>query len=316
MSPILAGTFAAGAVGLVAVGAVVALAIYLLVRQPTAADVAYLAGGTVADAAAAAFYRAYLVRQLHFRGAGGLVGVAFAVAMAARYDAGPTLFFSGGPVPLADSLLMGVAGVVVGGLAAESYRIGRNTGLAEANLEARDRFAPPQVILAARLALAAAALVAAGCAAAGLGAGGWWTVAAGAVIVALAEWTQRAIRDRRRPAGPPEVTAADQAVRMFAGRTAAWLELSIGSLSLSWVVPAPDQSEPLGAAEFFLGAASLALAVFALVRSSVRAPRAFRRALAAAGATTVPGGRAATGGAAAAGRPAAANTAPNQRAPA
>ncbi|MDR2453412.1 MAG: hypothetical protein LBD51_02430 [Bifidobacteriaceae bacterium] len=307
MLPNPAEMLARGAAGLVAVGGIVALAVYLLVRKPTPADVAWLAGGAAPDAAAAAFYRAYLARQLRFRGAGGLIGVAFAAALAVRYGVGLVLFFNDGPLPLADALFMGVAGVIVGGLAAESYRIGRRADAAEASLEARDRFAPAKVMLAARLTLAASALVAVASAAGGLGAAGCWTVVVCAVPVALGEWTQRAIRDRRRLAGPPEVMAADQAVRGFAGRTAAWLELAIAMLTLGWVLPAWDG---LG----LLGLGCVVLAVIALIRSSVRAPRAFRRTFAAAPAGLAPavGGPSAAGGPAAGG-PAALNTAPDQK---
>ncbi|MDR2379660.1 MAG: hypothetical protein LBE08_00530 [Bifidobacteriaceae bacterium] len=282
MKPVLAATLAMSVIGLVAAGGVIVLVVYLLVRKPTAADVAWLAGGIAPDADAAAFYCAYLTRQLRFRSAGGLIGVIFAAAMAVRYEGELALSIGAGPIPLTDPLFMGVAGVIVGGLAAESYRIGWRAPAAEASLDARGQFAPPKVMIAARLSLVGLALVAVAVAVAGWGANGCLVVAACAVPVALAEWTQRAILDRRRPAGPPEVIAADEAVRSFAGRSAAWLELAIIMLALGRVAPASDEPGMiLGLIEFSLVYGSFVLAIYALIRSGVRAPRAFRRTFAA-----------------------------------
>ncbi|MDR0593776.1 MAG: hypothetical protein LBG60_11075 [Bifidobacteriaceae bacterium] len=321
---------AIGGIAVVLLGAIAGLVAYFLIRKPKPADVAWLAGGAVPSADAAAFYRSYLRRQLRFRGVGGLIGVAFALILSVRYGGGLTFFAGGAPVPLADCLFMGMAGVIVGGLAAESYRIGAGPGRAgwsggpgavsseswrsagaesrtapaedappepprdrpvgseeavpcgeetvsQALLAERGHFAPAGVVLAARATLAASAVVALVNAVTGFGIGAVVVVVICAVPAGLAEWTQRAVRDRRRLVLPPEVMAADEAVRRFAGRATAWLELAIGLLVVGQVLPVGDFPTPVIVAESVLGFASLGLSIWAFLRSRVRAPRALRR---------------------------------------
>jgi hypothetical protein len=122
-------------------------------------------------------------------------------------------------------------------------------------------------------------------------------VGVAAVPVAWAEWTGRAIRDRRRPVLAAEAMAADQAVRRAAGRSTAWLELALALLTVSWALPITDLPAPWLVMETLIGFGSLGCAFWAFARSSVRAPRSFRRRFDAA----LAGGR--SGSAPAAGAP-------------
>jgi hypothetical protein len=249
----------------------------LLERKPNRAEVERLAGGIVHDEAARSFYWRYLIRQRRFQNLGGVVGFAVGAAMAVHYEAGLTLYFGGAPIPLADVLFMTVAGVVCGGLAGESYRLGPGPRLDAAILEERARYAPTGVLRAARLILAASALAAVANGLAGLGWGYCLCVAFAAVPAGWAELTQRAIRDRRRPALPLDVMAADTAVRRWAGRSTAWLELALALLAVEWALPLAHLAQPWADLVALVGLVSLVLALWALLRSTLRASAIVRR---------------------------------------
>ncbi|KGM14778.1 hypothetical protein N867_16085, partial [Actinotalea fermentans ATCC 43279 = JCM 9966 = DSM 3133] len=105
---------AAAAVTLLGVGGVLVSGTRVYGR-----DILWLAGRPVTDQEADVCAR-YLRRHRTHRVVGGLAGVAFALVVSLRWG-GPGLVLGG--APLADPLFGGVAGVVVGALSAETYRL-------------------------------------------------------------------------------------------------------------------------------------------------------------------------------------------------
>ncbi|MDR1823856.1 MAG: hypothetical protein LBR27_00715 [Bifidobacteriaceae bacterium] len=260
--------------------------------RPTAADVAWLAGRPVADPAERAFYSDYLRRYRRYRMGGCSVGLILVLVTSRNVvvnlvkalfqtsnDHGPLNWELS--INLSDALFLGVAGAIVGALAAETYRVGQKPGEPPAaDLTARAPIAPAKVLWTARV----ATLAAIGC---GLGYGlaglGWLAAiyaAAGLVVVGLAELTERAIADRRRPVLSPRAMAADARIRAFAGRTVAWLELAIAVLAASWAATAFEATVPDAAvvAMVLVNLAALGVAIWAVTRARTKAPRAYRAA--------------------------------------
>lgn len=256
--------------------ALIALAVGVRLRRPTAADVAWLAGTSVVEPREAEVYARHLGRHRRFRLAGGLLGAAFAVVVGIRWS-GTVTFGIGQGSPLSDVLFCSVAGTVIGALAAESYRIrAPRTPLVSASLEPHPGPARRDLIAWAR-AFVLAALVAG---AAGTALTGQWAALllalCGAVVVALAELTQRSIEGRRRPVSSEAARRVDARLRAFASTTVAWLELAAAVLGLSWVLATlPDAtSAPVAILQVLVTLAGL---VATLVLMRCAAPRPPRR---------------------------------------
>jgi len=245
-------------------------------RAASRRDLSWLANQTNPDPDQAAVYLAYLNRHNQGRLVGGLAGILIGVVAALRWDDAWTLSIGVG-TPLPGNLLVWwMAGVVVGTLAAETYRLPRRTTTRQALLEARPPNELPLVTWVARgAALAAVAL-------AGLlwvtrhDASGMPSALFAVVVVALAEATQRAISNRPRPVGEPAVRV-DGRLRWYASSSVAWLEAAGAGLALataigSWAARG-FASTPLVAG---LTVAQLILTIgtiTAIVRSRMRAPR-------------------------------------------
>ena len=254
----------------VAVLVVVGLVVLDRAMPPRARDIAWLVGsGTVPDDEADVVRR-YLGRHRRHRTIGGLFGVLMAGVAEARVHDSVSL-----PV-----LLFGcLAGVLVGALSAESYRLtARAAASGVASLEPREPAPLPGVVRNARVLLAVSALVAI---AVRLGAGlTWplWLVAGGVVISALAEVTRARIVGRRRPVLSFRAAELDARIRAFAGRSVAHLELAAALLVAAGVVASPaGDGQLLGLLRFVLVAGAFVWALVSLHGAAPRPPYSWRQ---------------------------------------
>lgn len=217
----------------------------------------------------------YLHRHRTHRAVGGAVGVLVAVVVGARVQQNVTIGIGGGS-PFGDLLFCGFAGVVIGALSAETYRLRAVPGPAAASLAPRAEVAADGVVRLARVCGATALLV--GVLALGLGAGTapLLVAVAGVAVVAIAEATLRAVRDRRRPVLSARGQLVDERLRAFAGRAVSHLEGAAGVLGLGWVVSAlPSPHLVVGVVQVVVALAALVAAVVLMRRASPR-PRAVR----------------------------------------
>ncbi len=237
-------------------------------------DVAWLAGAAVpADGEAGLVYRRYLERHRGYRLAGAWFGVALAIVVGLAWD-GQVHAGIGAGSPFGDVLFCGVAGIVVGSLLAETYRLSLpRDAPASATLDARPALAGAAQVTAARILAGVGLLVGA----LGLAAREVTPLAvavAGSVVVLLAERTRRAIDDRRRPALSEVATEVDARIRRYAAGAVAHLELSAGALTLGWTI-AKAFGDGRSMPGTFLVLALLVVAVVALHRARPRPPRSF-----------------------------------------
>lgn len=248
--------------------------------QVTPVDVAWIvgarAGTSVPDDEADVVVR-YLVRHRRHRLAGGVLGVVFAVVVGLRWNQSVGFGFSQGS-PLADVLFCGVAGVLVGALAAEGYRLRPGPGARTALLEAHPPAPLATTVRAARVVLAASVLAGLVVASTGPAPAALVTAAVGAALVGVAELTRRRIVDRRRPVRSPRADHLDLRLRHFAAASVARLELAAALLTALWVwawwsAATPDAGAALTAARTLVALAGLVGVVVLLVRAAPRAPR-------------------------------------------
>lgn len=237
---------------------------------PKARDVAWLAGsGTVPDDEALVIRR-YLARHRRHRSVGGFVGVIATAVAAFRYQ---------GSVSFSALLFGGIAGVLVGALVAESYRLGPRTGAAAvASLEPRDPAPLAGVVWTARGLLAVSAL--------GATAISLWVhdtatlllVAGGALVTALAEATRARVVGRRRPVLSFRARELDARIRAFAGRSVANLQLAAALLVLTGVVAsAPAHGSVPSALRGLVWLAGFVAAWVYTHRAAPRPPYSWRR---------------------------------------
>lgn len=263
----------------VALALAVSAAFFLPRTTVTPDDVAWLAGETRPPADEATVYTRYLRRHRRYRLAGGTFGVTFAVVVAVRWT-GSLHVGVGGGNPLADALLCGVAGIVGGALAAETYRLSLpRHAVSSASLAPRPTPPAPRRVALARVlggatlaaALAVVALAHDGGQAAAGGSLAAAVVACGAIL--LAEATRAAVRDRRRPVLSDRAHVVDDRLRAFASTSVAWLELAAGVLGASWVLAlatVPATVRPLQTVGVIAG---LVASLVALHRAAPRPPR-------------------------------------------
>ena len=252
------------AAGTVLVGLLV-VGLVLLDRlwPATSRDIAWLTGSGVVPDDEATVVRRYLGRHRRHRLVGGLVGLLAAAVGGVR---------SSGDAGLPLLLFGGIAGVLVGTLSAESYRLSARFGSATvASLEPRD---PPPLagtVWAARGLLAGSVLGAVAIAVWGHDAGALAIAAAGALVTAVAEATRARIVGRRRPVLSSRAKALDVRIRTFAGRSVANLQLAAALLVVAGVLAAvPSASNLLGVLR---GLAILVAVVRAIVHTHRAAPR-------------------------------------------
>lgn len=266
MDGVWAGVFlaAAAAITLVGVGGALLSGTRVYDR-----DILWLAGRPVTWEEADVCVR-YLRRHRMHRVVGGLAGVAFAVVVSLRLG-GPGLVLGG--APFADMLFCGGAGVVVGALSAETFRL------------RLPRSAPTTASLAPRPALPLRREVVASWVLVGAGAGVGVVVAVqtgdptaaeaaalGVLVLALGAATRSAIAHRRRPVLSERALELDGRMRGFASASVARLQVSMGTMTLVWSLAAiPDLSGTLPG--FLVGLAGLGAFVVAIRYLRRAAPR-------------------------------------------
>lgn len=217
---------AAAAVTLLGVGGVLVSGTRVYGR-----DILWLAGRPVTDQEADVCAR-YLRRHRTHRVVGGLAGVAFALVVSLRWG-GPGLVLGG--APLADPLFGGVAGVVVGALSAETYRLRLpRSAPATASLAPRPALPLRREVVAAWLLVAVSGAVGVVRAVTGGDLTGLQATGLGVVVLALGAATRSAIAHRRRPVLSERALELDGRMRGFASASVARLQVSMGAMTLLW----------------------------------------------------------------------------------
>ncbi|QHT57046.1 hypothetical protein GXP71_13795 [Cellulomonas sp. H30R-01] len=273
-----------GLVALLLVGGLVVVLVTVARSRPSAADLAWLTGNPDPPHDEAEVVSRYLRRHRTDRVVGALTGVCLAVVVGIRWY-GTLVVGVGGRSPLADPLFLGLTGVVVGALAAESFRLPRPQGPVRASLVPRADGAGAGHVRAARVTAAVATLLTSAdlvhaalarddvAAATGTAV----TLLLGLAVVALAELTRARVVGRRRPVLSARATRLDERLRAFATGSVAHLELAAAVLTAAWVVSAtsllPDDADWLGVVAVVTG---LVVAVVQLRAARPRPPRAPR----------------------------------------
>lgn len=241
--------------------------------RPSPHDVAWLAGGSLVPADEETVVRRYLARHRTHRLVGGLLGVALAVVVGIRWY-GTVRVGVGDLSPLADVLFLGVAGVVVGALVAESFRLPRVRGPVSASLAPREPLpGAPHVRVARGVATGAVAVTVLALA---LGSTGPVVACVlGVAVVGLAELTRARVVGRRRPVLTPRAERLDARLRAFAAGSVAHLELSTAVLTLTWVVSTAITADAAwwGPVQVVAVLAGLVVSVVQLLAARPRPPR-------------------------------------------
>jgi hypothetical protein len=256
-------------------------ALWVVVRnQDDTADVERVAGFSPVPHAEAQVCRRYLARHRWHRRIGGTFGAVLALVVSARWYG--TIGVGLTTTALADPLSMGIAGVVVGALSAELYRIrlprggaGRAASLApRPELPGRRRVTAARTLVGVALALAVVRLIGAD------DAGPLLLVLAAGVLLVVADLTRSAVRHRPRPALSERAAVLDAGIRRFAADTVAWLEACVAVLALTWAITAffPEPPAESGVLSV-LTLGGLVAAVVLLVKAAPRATRAQRAAV-------------------------------------
>lgn len=220
-------------------------------------DLVWFSGNAACPAQEREVYTRYLERHRRHRLVGGLVGVVFAISVGIRWYGTVTVGI-GYVSPLADVLFCGLAGVIIGSLSAESFRLSEPTSpTIAALLTVREGYSLPAFGLLSRGIVAAAAIAALAVAVTGNGISPLLIALGGAVTLLVAERTQTAIRTRRRPMLSDRAQSADLRMRSFASAAVARLELSMAVLAAGWTLATLPES-PIKVVEVALGAAVLA----------------------------------------------------------
>lgn len=232
-------------------------------------DILWLAGRPVTAQEADVCAR-YLRRHRVHRVVGGLFGIAFAVVLSLRWG-GPGVVI--GDDPLADLWLCGVAGVVVGALSAETYRLRLpRSAPATASLAPRPALPMRREVVVAWALVAAGALAGVPGVVAGGDLVGLRAAVLGALVLGAGAAARSAIAYRRRPVLSERALELDGRMRGFAAASVARLQVSLGTMVLAWSIwSIPDLSGTLPG--FVLGVASLGALVVAIHYLRRAAPR-------------------------------------------
>lgn len=216
----------------------------------------------------------YLLRHARHRLVGGVFGVLFAAVVGVRWYGTVTVGIGSGN-PLADLLFCGLAGVIVGALSAETFRLGsdrseqRTASLTQRHVNA----GKPRLVLAQSL-----ALIAITCGLTAAATGHDVMALAIALIVAVpvvvAERVHVAIVTRPRPVMTDRALLLDMRLRSFAASSVSYLELAAAALMLGWTL-SKIQGVPavVTVGQFVVVVACLIVAVVSLRRAAPRQPR-------------------------------------------
>lgn len=237
-----------GLILLVVVAVVIGFTGALVARRsaPSPADVTWLAGPSFSDSRttanddALAVCRRYLTRHRRHRVVGGVFGIVFAAIIGVRWFGSITIGVGQGN-PLADLLFCGLAGVIVGTLSAESFRLSTAGNVQQAaSLARRPTPAGSGRILVSRLIASTAFAI--GVAAAVTGHGLLPLVVSMIFVVplAVAEAVLVVIESRSRPVMTDRARHLDGRLRTFAGTSLSSLHLTTAVLMLGWTVSKID----------------------------------------------------------------------------
>ena len=257
-----------------AIGAVVFYVTVSGVRV-SARDVAWLSAVPQVLPAEQTVYARYLERHRRHRLAGGLFGVVFAVTIGVRWFGALSIGIGEGS-PLADVLFCGLAGILLGALAAERFRLSEPTSpKLAASLSEREDVSRPDLRWTARGITLGALGVGLLVSLTGNGLVPMMIGVGGLVALVVAEATQTAISSRRRPVLSDSAKTVDLRIRSFAGRSAAWLQLAASVLVAGWTIAkVPGLEEGwLSFVRFVLVIGSLAGTVALLRKAAPRPPR-------------------------------------------
>lgn len=249
---------------------------YVIIRgvRVTGRDIAWLSSTAHTPPAEAAVYGRYLERHRRHRLTGGLVGACFAIVVGIRYYGSVSIGIGQGN-PLADVLFCGLAGVLVGALSAERFRLSEPPSTTVvASLADRGIRVDPRVGHIARGLVAAAVLAGVGVAATGNGFDALAVAVAGLGVAGVAETTRRAIADRRRPVLSESARTVDVNIRSFASRSVALLQLAAALLVTGWVTSkAPTDVAALQLLQLVVVMGCLVGTIVLLHRAAPRPPR-------------------------------------------
>jgi hypothetical protein len=250
---------------------------YVTIRgvRVTGRDIAWLSSTAHTPPAEAAVYGRYLERHRRHRLTGGLVGACFAIVVGIRYYGSVSIGIGQGN-PLADVLFCGLAGVLVGALSAERFRLSEPTSTTVvASLADRSIHVDPRLGNVARGLAAASVLAGVVVAATDHGFDALAVALAGLGVAGIAEATRRAIADRRRPVLSEAARAVDVNIRSFAARSVALLQLAAALLVTGWVTSkAPtDAAAALQLLQFVVVIGCLVATIVLLHRAAPRPPR-------------------------------------------
>ena len=224
----------------------IALPLYLFGRaNVTDQDVAWFSGtgfsGSGFSRSApsvdeASVYRRYLTRHRQHRLFGGLFGTVFAALVGIRLYQSVTIGIIEDGLPLADIWFCALAGIMVGALSAELFRMNEPpSDTIAASLAERGVEPSAPLILIAR-GLAATALLAATAIAVTSGSFDALGIAVlGALLASVAERTRQAVSNRRRPLLSESAKAVDIRIRTFALDSVTQLQVSAALLVAAWV---------------------------------------------------------------------------------
>jgi hypothetical protein len=270
-------------VPIIVVLALVMLVVVLRVvgTDVSARDVEWIAGGVAPTSDEAEVYARYLVRHRRHRIAGGLFGLCVAVVVGIRYESTVRIGIGHGD-PFADLLFCGIAGVLLGALSAESFRLSEpRSSTVSASLAEHPPAARPDLVRVARLLAGTTLLGGVLSAVTGRGPLLLSVALAGLVPAALSEATRAAIVGRRRPVLSDGARTVDTRIREFAGVSVARLQLASAVLVAAWVlaiIPGPHAA-PLAAAQAVVVLGGALTAIVLLHRASPRPPRQWRGSL-------------------------------------
>lgn len=272
------------AIGAVLVALLVASGVVAAFPRSTVSsrDVSWLAGNATYSSDERVVYQRYLVRHRRHRAAGGLFGVTFAAVVGIRYFGSVSVGIGSGS-PLADVLFCGVAGVQIGALSAETFRLGPSAlPVAVASLTPHDEYRSPRLKRAPRGLTLAALMVAIINALTNHGLTPLAIALGGLIFTAFAEATQAAISGRRRPVLSDAARDVDAHLRSFAGTSMALLQTAAAVIVVGWTVsklPLPDTGL-LAAVHLLAVVGCLVAAIVVLRRAAPRPPRRWTATLA------------------------------------